>query len=422
MNLLRVDPDLLVLDLIGDDERGYDFLTDEEVLRLKRIRPHWGILSVYLDIDPDSRRHEAPAVQLRHGLEQVRKAHAEGWTHEQRTLFDALAADIREQVERLLQAPRGRGVALFAAPARVQPKKGAVDCELFLRFSLPEPPGNRVEWGDAPALAPLLVQRVRHPDTGVVLFDREKGRFFLQHMGEVAEYDFNLMNPEPVPLTRAHTWHGYGEHNHHQWQEEHYRRYLRQAALVVAKVAEKAGWHWLVLGSPDEQEARHLQEHLPKALGERVIGTFALPLDANLNQVREAVLPFVEGAVAGEERQVMDQWRGELARDGGRAVAGIADTLLAGQEYRIHTLLMTPGLRVEGGHCRACGGLSVAEGGGVPDSCPYCGGSDLERLPDLFGALALQVLAGGGRVEVVQQADHRAELEARDGVGALLRW
>lgn len=75
-----------------------------------------------------------------------------------------------------------------------------------------------------------------------MLFDRERLRCFLGFMGEVAAYDLVLRNDEPVPGTRSHSWHGYGEHNHHQWQKEHYRRYLRQAALTVEKLAQAGGW------------------------------------------------------------------------------------------------------------------------------------------------------------------------------------
>jgi len=418
MNLLRIDSDLLVLDLIGDDERGYDFITDEQILELKRLSPQWGVVSLYLDVTPEAIQREAPLVQLRNGFKRLAERYETEWSHEARQTFQAVAADLESRVERWLDRPRGRGLALFAEPERVQPKKGAVSYRLIRHYHLPEAPRNRVEWGQAPVLVPLLVQRARHPDTGVVLFDRRRVRFFLQHMGEVAEYDFNLLNPDATPMTRAHTWHGYGEHNHHQWQQEHYRRYLRQAALAVAKVADKAGWTQLVLAAADGQEAHHLETHLPENWRRRVVGRVELPLDADLNRVREAVLPVVEQAAEAREKEALARLDEALERGDGSAVVGVDSVLLAAQEYRVETLFILPDLALEGWRCGRCGGLAEADA----VQCPYCGADRMDRLPDLAGELAMDTFRAGGDVLAVQTQEGRATLERHGGVGALLRY
>ena len=422
MNLNRLDPELLQLNLVGDKERGYDFVDDALVLELKRLRPDHGMLSVYLDITPEALTSNPPMTRYKQGIAAIRERHADDWSHEQKTTFELVARDLGERLEKMLISPRGRGLALFAAPARVLPKKEKVDYAVFRSFHLPHPPADRIEWGDAPVLAPLLVARDESPRTGVVLFDREKLLLFLAFMGEVAAYDLVLRNDNKVSLSKSHSWHGYGEHNHHQWQEEHYRRYLRQAALAVAKLARIGDWKWLVLASPDHQEAEHLREQLPEPWREQVIGTVALAMDADLNQVRDAVLPVIAEAERQEERQILERWQGEVERPGGRGVAGLADTLLAVEEYRVQTLVVDEGFTNKGWQCEDCGGLVADLAGEPPAECPWCGSEALRELPDIVGEMAVLVMASGGEVEIVHDPDNRKIIGEHGRIGGILRF
>lgn len=420
MNLIKTDPELLQLDLIGDDERGYDFIDDATIAQLKQLNAENGVLSIYLDISPTQR--EQAMTRLQHGIDSIRDAKADEWNHEQRTTFDLMVKDLEATIEKMVSNPQGKGIALFASPQRVLTKKEKVDYAILRRFHLPYPPAELVRWGDQAVLSPLLVQRDESPKTGVVLFDREKARFFLHFMGEAAEYTINMRNPEPLPMTRSHVWHGYGEHNHHQWQEVHYQRYLHQAALAVEKVASVAGWKWLVLASPDHQEAQHLSERLSANCQAAVIGTTSLPLNANLNEVRDAVQPLVAEAERAEESATLTQWEEALQQPEGPAVAGVADTLEAVQEYRVDTLISEEGFVHTGWQCRSCHGLVADLGEAAPEACPYCGSNDWEELPDIIAEMAVKVISSGGHVEVVHDPENRKRAVKNGCVGGLLRY
>lgn len=422
MNLTRLDPELLELKLTGFEERGYDFVDDALVLRLKQLQPEHGILSIYLDTSPATLANTPAMTRFEHAIDAVRKARELEWDHAQKTTFDRMVKDLSAQLEKMLARPQGRGIALFAAPARVLPKKEKVDYEIFCSFHLPHPPADRVEWGESPVLTPLLIQRDESPRTGVVHFDREQIRSYLAFMGEVARYELVLKNDDPVPLTKSHAWHGYGEHNHQQWQEHHYQRYLAQAALAVEKLAQAGDWKWLVLASPDSQEADHLCEHLHGSVKERVIGTCSLPMDSDLNQVRDTVLPIIAEAEKEEEKARLQHWAGELERADGKAVAGLADTLLAVEEYRVYTLLADEGYCHKGWQCNGCGGLVADLMEEPPAECPYCGSTELKELPDIVGEMAVRVINSGGDVEIVHDPDNRKIIEEKGQVGGLLRY
>ncbi len=419
MNITRFDPDLMHLELLGDDERGYDFLDTDTLLELKRYASDHGVLSVYADLGEGA---DAALTRYRNRVRALREAHEQDWDHECKQQFDALTEEVAEHLERYFQAPRGKGLALFIAPGRLLVKKGRLDHELLRVFHLPEAPADELHWGNTPALTQLILQQDEHPRTGVVLFDREHLRFFLYYMGEAAEYSVKLGNPDPVPLTRAHSWHGYGTHNHQQWQEEHYRRYLRQAAIAVGKLADKAGWKWLVLASPDGQEAQHLTEALQRPWSERLIGTLALPLAANLNEVRDAVAPVVAEAERKEEQETLDQWITELERPEGRAVAGLADTAEAVQEYRVLHFIADSDFHHAGWQCADCGSLMADLQASAPESCPYCASEQLQERADIVGDLALQVINSGGHAEIVRDEDNRQRVNRHGRIGGLLRY
>ncbi len=419
MNLTHLDSDLMHLELIGDDERGYDFLDEAHLIELKQLRSDHGVLSVYIDLLEGA---QAGLTRFRNGARALREARQDAWDHEARQRFDATLEAIEERLQKALQQPRGKGLALFAAPGRLLPKKGKLDFDLLRVYHLPEAPQDEVRWGNTPALTQILLQQDEHPRTGVVLFDREKLRFFLYYMGEAAEYSLRIDNPDPVPMTRSHSWHGYGTHNHQQWQEEHYQRYLRQAAIAIGKLADKAGWKWLVLASPDEQESRHLAELLPRPWPAALIGSVSLPMTANLNEVRDAVAPVVQQAERNEEQTLLEAWINQLDKPDGQAVAGLADTAEAVQEYRVLDLIVDSDFRHAGWQCRGCGSLLADLQEQPPEACPYCGSGELDEKADIIGDLALQVLRSGGHVEIVRDEPNRQQVASHGLIGALLRY
>ncbi len=405
----------LELELLGDDERGYDFITPEDLARLKDLdteEPR--VLTLYMDIREERTQHEPIGIRYRHLVEQVLETLEEA---DNRRLFELTAQRVGDLLAHTYGHLRGRGMAIFAVPGRATPKGGGdVEFDLFLHYHLPEPPTDTLTWGPRPALDPLLVQLDEHEPTGVVLVDRRHARFFLYYMGEVAEY--NISEAEWVPQhTRALGW---GAHNHMMWEETHYRQHLARVAAYTQALDRRAGWKWIVVAGPDQTPAEFLEE-LPKAQAEKVIGTFQLPVDGNLNQIRDRTGPIVAEAEAQEERERIEQWIGELERRGQRARAGLADTMEALQEQRIFYLITLPDFTHPGWRCGQCGALIADIMEGKPDVCPYCGGA-LETVPDVVGLAAARVLEWGGHVEIARQPDTQEKVRQYGYIGAILRY
>lgn len=422
MNITEMDSDLLSFELIGDDERRYDFPDNDNFVKLKQLYVQHGLLSVYLDLRPETVHSKPVLTRFKNQVKEIRTAMETNWSHDDKLLFEAVIEDVTEWLENEATRPRGKGVALFAAPDRILPKKNKVDFQLFQAFHLPEAPADLVNWGQTAVLAPLLVQKDEHPETGIVLFDREKVRFFLYCMGEAAEYTLGLVNEDIAAITKSHTWHGYGTHNHQQWQEEHYKRYLRQAAIAITKIAEKTGWKWLILASPDAQEAKHLMDFLPKSLRSKPIGVASLPMTGSLNDVRNQAAPIMRQAELDEEKETLEQWESELHRPDGLAVAGIADTVLAAQQFRLQTLIFPAEFIQPGWQCQTCRSIVADVLEQPPSGCAYCESTQFVEKSDIISEIAIQTLQTDGIVEVLREPTHCSIAEKNGCVGGLLRY
>ncbi len=410
----KFNPDQLVLELIGDDERGYDFITTQDVLALKALSSDQGVLTLYMDTRADRLQSEPLLLRYKNLVAPVRERITD---RNALLLFDAVVKDIGKRLELNYGRPRGRGLAIFAAPKKYSPKRDRqVKYQLFLDYHLPEAPQDFLTWGPTPALTPLLIQIDEHEPTGIVLADRRRARFFLYYMGEAAEYNIVEIDETPAKTKAV----GWGAHNHEQWQEEHYRQHFRNVAALTDIIARKAEWKWLILAGPDEIPAE-LAGYLSKSLRQKLLGHTTMSMNATYNDVRDKAAPLVQEAEVREEKETLETFVGELARSNGRAVAGLADTTLAAQEARIDTLIFPPDFTHPGWQCESCGGLIADLAEAPPPKCIYCGGP-LKEIPDVVSLAAAQTLNLGGHVEVVRNKENQAIIKTNGNIGALLRF
>jgi peptide subunit release factor 1 (eRF1) len=387
--------------LCGDDERGYDFVTVAELQPLRELHLSApGVLSLYVDITPQ-RLVEIP---LERRVEALLKAEEEKLTEKWEVQrFQQAAQHVMEHLS-FEYRPSGRGLAVFCAPEQA----------LRRVYHLPVGGEDKLTWADHAYLRPLLMLMDEYERYGVVLVDRERARFFLYYLNEVAEYGLALKDETP-PRTRDREP---GALKHLHWLEEQYKQHFRSVAKMVMRLDEHERWPWLALGGTDENTSALMKE-LPKTLQERVAGVFHAPVTTNLVEVRDEVTTI--------ERRVEEKVEAERveavitnAHKGQGATLGLADTLGAVQQGRVQTLVTRAGFRHKGWRCQNCGGLVADLTDQRPPACPYCEGALIAEA-DIID-LAMGVVAEqGGMLEVVRGP--MAERLLNEGpVGALLRY
>jgi peptide chain release factor subunit 1 len=189
------------------------------------------------------------------------------------------------------------------------------------------------------------------------------------------------------------------------------QRNIREAVKVLERFWRRHGPQRLIVAGADPTVVQ-FREELPKALRERVIGSFSADLDASELDVRDRSLELLQ-RVEDERKTALVEAVFTAAAKGRGGVIRLADTLGAAHEGRIQTLVVHRGYQRPGYQCQHCGYITDQ----ALETCPFCG-NQFAEIPDSVEALVTKVIEDGGKVEAVDDDPKASEF----GVGALLRY
>ncbi len=388
------------VNLIGDDERGFDFVRIDDVKEIEAVKlDHTGVLTAYLDITPTALASGKTRVELKN---LIKEKSATIENKKERRLFENAGAEMVDYLQSGVLP--GRGMVLIYVPEQ----------KLWRAYRLPVPFETRIAWEERPYLRPMLLLMDEFEPYGVILADREKARFFLSYLGEVAEYDIKVEG-EALPKRAGSGW---SEANYQRKVEELAKKHFKNVVNVARKLAEMDGWERLVLAGTDEN-IRRMESLLPKAMQEIIAGRFNAPIDANFNLVRDRVLEIE----AQREREVEKERVEALitrAHKGERAVLGLTPVLDATQQYRLYMLLVPADFHTPGWHCTQCPGLVSEVDHPESTTCPYCG-APLDHDEDIIDLLMQRAVDQEAILEVVR-GEERQRLLEEGPIGALLRF
>jgi peptide chain release factor subunit 1 len=352
------------------------------------------VLSLYLNVDPTQQTTDQYKLTLRSLLKEVAD--------------EAEQADV-EAIERYFDfeyAWQGKSVAVFSCQA-----------DGFWRsYTLAVPVPSYVYVAHRPYIKPLTDVLDAYGRYGVILVDSGGARMFLFNLGELVEATGLL--GEQVRRTKHGGASGVagmrgGMATRAARREEAIvLRNLKEVAEATGIFCEENGCTRLVLGGTDSTISQ-FSELLPRALQDKVIGTFAVASGASVADVQARSMELIESVAERREGDLVDRLVGNWKRRSGAAV-GLSDTLAALQEHRAALLLVSAGYAASGYRCRSCRYLMLAE----RDECPLCGGPT-EGVEDLVETMTHRALEQGTEVEIVRG---NATLEEAGSIGALLRY
>ncbi len=351
------------------------------------------ILSLYLDVDP--RKHT---------------------TDEYKLVLKGLMKEIAGQAQRRDIAAveryfdheydwQGKGVAIFSCLKR----------DFWRAYPLAVPVENHVHVSDRPYIKPLTDVLDAYGRYGVVLVDQEGARLFLFHLGELQETSGTL--GEEVKRMK----HGRGSAAGRMGgraagigrkEEETALRNLREAAELTAKFCEGGRCNRIILGGT-EQTVAQFQEMLPKDLQEQVVASFPAVMTASETEVLDRSLEIIAEVERQREDELVESAITAAAK-GGAGVIGLADTLGAVHEGRVHILLVDEGYKATAHRCQQCGYLSAQ----AKKECPFCSGK-VKEIDDAVDLIVREVIDQGGQVEVIRD---NPDLKRAGHIAALLRY
>jgi rRNA maturation endonuclease Nob1 len=363
----------------------------EDLRELATYQAETPILSVYLNVDPTEHTTDEYKLALRQMLKQT----------------EGLAAPEHiAAVERFFDHEydwSGRGVIIFSG-------KG-----FWRTYSLAVPVVSGVTVARKPYIWPLAALVDAYGSYAVAQVDRLGVRLSLFEMGELQIRD-EYVGEEVRKLKKGRGSSGGagrrgGAPISSRREEEVAQRNIREAAKATDQFWRQHKPQRLIIAGTDPMVAQ-FREALPKALQDKIIGSFSADMNASEPEIRDRSLKILQRAEEGRKTALVEAVFTAAAKGRG-GVIRLADTLGVAHEGRIQTLVIARDYHHPGYQCCNCAYITDQP----LEVCPFCG-SEFTEIPDAPEALVTQVIEDGGRVEVVDDHPKIAEF----GVGALLRY
>jgi peptide subunit release factor 1 (eRF1) len=353
------------------------------------------VVSVYLGTRwSDEHQRERVRVFLK---TELRAARARG--------DDRIAADldwIESQAAGLVDQarfPDAPGVALFACGA------------LGLRdvVPVPAPVENAFVVADAPFLRPLVAIAESAPPVLVAFVDARSAR--LVPMGpEGPREAVTLESDVPGHHSRG-GWAQLAQARYQRHIQVHRGRHFDAVAAALQDLVSEAAVRWIVLAGETRALAA-FRQHLPAPLADRVAGTVAGARHEADRTLVDRAAELVAARTREADAAALEAVLTEAAK-GGRAVAGVEETLDAVNRGAVHRLFVLSAFAQAGRACRACGALQS----GAVGPCRMC--RQETSAVDLGEVAMERVLSAGGQGQVV--TDHGG-LDRVGGLAASLRY
>lgn len=352
------------------------------------------VLSLYLNVDPTQQTTDQYKLTLRSLLKGIAD--------------EARSADL-DAVERYFDFEygwQGKGVAIFSCQ----------EADFWRSYPLAVPVHSQAYVYHRPYLKPLTDVLDAYGRYGVVLVDSEGARMFLFDLGDLVEATGTL--GEEVRRTKHGGASGVAgmrggmTARTARHGEAVVQRNLKEVAEATDAFCTNNGCTRLVLGGT-EANVSQFHDMLPKALQDKVIGSFTINVSAPETEVQARSMELIEEVAQKREIELVDEMIAGWKRGVG-ATVGLSDTLAALQEHRPWILLVAAGYEASGYRCPSCRYLMLTE----REECPLCSGA-IQYVDDLVDTMTHRALEQGVEVEIVRGNE---KLEEAGGVGALLRY
>lgn len=343
------------------------------------------ILSLYLDVDSTRRTKEEYRLTLRNLLKQ-----AGGKVSDK---------DV-QAVERFFDFEydgTARGVIIFSCQER----------GLWRLFTVPVPIEDRLVVARRPYITPLQDILDEYGRYGVVLVDKEGSRLFLFNLGELQEVHGTLGG-----ALKRHKQGGWSAKRLQRKADEIAYQNLKEAAEATKAFCDTHRCERLIVAGTDET-VKAFRGMLPKAMQDKIVGEMSMDMGASEVEVRNKTMEIIRAHAREEEANLVQRMITAAAK-GEAGVIGLADTLHALQEERVHILLVAEGFEASGARCPHCGYLSAQP---IP-TCPYCSAT-MRASDHVVDAAVRLAIEQGVTVKIVAGNE---ELEKAGHIGAILRY
>ncbi len=353
------------------------------------------VVSVYLNVDPSQHTAESYKLRLRGLL---------------KDLGSQVSAEDQKAFEEFIEHRydwKGRGLAMFSCARK----------DYWRDYALPVMIRSTARVGPLPYVKPLADLFDRYGHYGVVLVDKVGGRLLHFQLGQLVD-TAGTMGAEVRHVKRGAGSTATGRrggtesHSGGQHVAEVTAQNMKEVVEETERFCQAQNLRELVIAGADENVAQ-FRSLLPKALQEKVRGTFRCEMTAAVDDIRRLSLEVMEQSERKRESQLIEAIITAAAK-GSNGVVRLDDTLSAVHEGRVQTLVVDEGFHAAGYQCKGCGYITAQRSA----QCPFCG-QQFAEIPDAVESAIHQAIANGAAVEIVRD---NSSLERAGQIGALLRY
>lgn len=376
--------------------------TEREQLlrRLIEWRPTFGVLSVYVNVDPAD-RSQGWRIELR---EQLRALEQETSPHDERRAFEGAAAEVMERFPENGAPPEGRGHVGFIELGEKRPAA-------VWRSMQMAPRRTEALRATRAFVRPLVELFADGPHVGVVLVSAERVRLLEWSLGAIRQLDdweITLFSPDwrerkaERSLPGSGTWtSASGRDQFDQRLDANRQRFLHEIGARVGEQHSKRKWrHILAFGN--DEHPRELADGMSAGADRLHVVRHDL-ISAPEAQVAERVAEEVTGINTSSALAAVNDIEEAVGAEPGAAL-GPQETLQALAEGRAHHLVFDADRDYDGPPLEA--------------QLTYDDGTDGLPVGERLVELAVSTKA---EITPVHE-EPAAKLEAHDGVAALLRY
>lgn len=373
-------------------------LTQETVDRIRRFRGDaLPVLSVYLNLGPDTREPGTMGARLRDLLKPARAAVGSL----DRRAANSLRGDIEVvlDLEKRIAAEVGHGVAVFSCAS----------LDFFEYIAAPRKLWDVAVVGAKPYVRPLDALLDEFHRYCAVVVDRQRAKILEVFMGEVEGWHESV--EEGMRKSNFGGWYGLTEYGVRRHAEELWHRHYRETATLIGELFAERALDLLLLGG-HKGAVEEFKPYLPAWLSKRVAGTFTVdPRTATVATIKARCAELEERYERSFEIRAVEDLFGRAARNR-LGVVGPRRTLDAVNAAAVDVLLIDGAVSAPGVECDSCGWLGLDE-----RTCSLCG-AETRPSTDIIEQVARRTVEEGGAVEhVFAETALRGQL-----VGAMLRF
>jgi peptide subunit release factor 1 (eRF1) len=355
------------------------------------------IISVYLDLAPGPQESRSVSARLKNLLDPIAEE-GEKLDHAPRIARRKAVSRILELEPRFV-ASLGKCVAVFVS-------EGGHQLEEVL--TLPRKCWDVAVADSRPYLRPLLAALDAFHTIATVIVDPQRSEIFVSQMGEVRAHE--VESSEPIRKSDYGGFQGVDEHNTRNRSQEMHAKHFKAVSERLTRLHETHHLELIFVGGREETVAAFIRQ-LHDIVRGLVADTFTIDIHtATAASVHAVSNELEEKYEQMSERELVSSTL-DLARAGGPAVVGLADTLAAANFEAIEVLLVAGNEMIPGWVCGTCGGL-----GSSGPACTFCGEPAHEVL-DLVEWLVFRARHQKATVEHVMVAteldDHRVAARVR---------